>query len=85
MDEGCVTSLAFGNKRRRILFAHTEENSSSPPHAPLLPHSLWSLPAPWHWQPGLDLPQASGSSTWGAGGLGLLPGMKDTEEAEEGQ
>lgn len=27
-----VTSPAFGNKRKRILFAHTEENSCSPPH-----------------------------------------------------
>lgn len=46
MAEGCVTSLAFGNKRKRILFAHTQENSSSTPRAPLLPRSLWSLPAP---------------------------------------
>lgn len=29
LDEGLVTSPAFGNKRKWILFAHTEENSSS--------------------------------------------------------
>lgn len=29
LDEGLVTSPAFGNKRKRILFAHLEENSSS--------------------------------------------------------
>lgn len=30
LDEGLVTSSAFGNKRKWILFAHKEENSSSP-------------------------------------------------------
>lgn len=32
MDGERVTSPAFGNKRKRILFAHTEENSSFLPH-----------------------------------------------------
>ena len=32
MAEERVTSLAFGNKRKQILFAHTEENSSPFPH-----------------------------------------------------
>lgn len=35
---GLVTSSAFGNKRKWILFAHTEENSASP-HKPFLPGS----------------------------------------------
>lgn len=49
---------AFGNKRKRILCAHTEENSFSLPHeaaqpglpedthALPLPGSLWSLTSP---------------------------------------
>lgn len=32
MDGEWVTSPAFGNRRKRILFAHTEENSSFLPH-----------------------------------------------------
>lgn len=39
LDEGLLTSPAFGNKRKWILFAHTEENSSSN-------HTSWPCQAP---------------------------------------
>lgn len=39
LDEGLVTSPAFGNKRKWILFAHTEENVSSL-------HTSWPCQAP---------------------------------------
>lgn len=39
LDEGLVTSPAFGNKRKWILFAHTEENASSL-------HTSWPCQAP---------------------------------------
>lgn len=39
LDEGLVTSPAFGNKRKWILFAHTEENAFSL-------HTSWPCQAP---------------------------------------
>lgn len=65
MAEERVTSLAFGNKRKRILFAHTEENSSPFPHETQTApgkaprgHTHSPLPlvftSPRRWRPGLD-------------------------------
>ena len=79
MAEERVTSLSFGNKRKRILFAHTEENSSSFPHETQTAlgraprgHTRSSLPlvftSPRPWRPGLNRPwEAEFRTPWAAG------------------
>lgn len=76
-----VTSLPFGNKRKRMLFAHTEENSSSFPHETQTApgraprgHTCSSLSlvftSPRRRRPGLNQPWAAEFRTPWAVGLG---------------
>ena len=79
MAEERVTSLSFGNKRKRILFAHTEENSSPFPHETQTApgkaprgHTHSPLPlvftSPRPWRPGLNRPwEAEFRTPWAAG------------------
>lgn len=102
MAEEWVTSPAFGNKRKRILFAHTEENSSSFPHEtrrprPGLPEDTLAThppsPVPFSlYQPPVVVARPRSSvgcrvqNPVGSGaGIGVLAGMRNTEEAKEGQ
>lgn len=95
MAEEWVTSLAFGNKRKRILFAHTEENSSSFPHETQTPRA--GLPEDTHAPPSLwcsPAPGGSGQASIGRGrqsseprgqrGWGGRPGVDESYRGTQG-
>ena len=96
MAEERVTSLAFGNKRKRILFAHTEENSSPFPHKTQTPRaglpedthappSFWSTPAPGSGQASISSGRQSSEPRGQRGWVRVLVWMRDTEGPKEGQ
>lgn len=95
MAEERVTSLAFGNKRKRTLFAHTEENSSPFPHETQTApgkaprgHTHSPLPlvftSPRRWRPGLDRQWAAEFRTPWAAGLGGRPGVDERYRGTQG-
>lgn len=83
MDEEWVTSPAFGNKRKRILFAHTEENSSSFPHKtrwpwPGLPEDTHAPPPP------SPLVLTSPPPPRGSSQAEICPGLQSSEPSGSG-
>lgn len=88
-----VTSLPFGNKRKRMLFAHTEENSSSFPHETQTAlgraprgHTCSSLSlvftSPRRRRPGLNRRQSS--EPRGQRGWGGRPGVDERYRGTQG-
>lgn len=95
MAEERVTSLAFGNKRKQILFAHTEENSSPFPHetqtAPgRAPRGHTHSPPPFglhqplQWWPGLNRQWMAEFRIPWAAGLGGRPGVDERYRGTQG-